>query len=230
MRSSVYCCCAPASEAKMVKVLFVHGMDPEKNNGQKARYLRSKFDDTCIPRIDSPYNLIASLLLIVENIRVYNPDVVVASSFGAFLCLLLLQLGEWKGPTILLAPVMGKIFPNRLWLPKNSVCTIVHGRDDAEIDVKFSRILFSSASPAKFVKYVENDDDHSLGSLISGNGLKELVEDINTRYKSNTVPQFTKYATTPFWWLRIKLLFIILINLIVNLSTVFRSLTEKKNV
>lgn len=46
-----------------MKVLFIHGLEAGVN-GHKAKYLRSHFD-TCVPFMERPFNLIASILLII---------------------------------------------------------------------------------------------------------------------------------------------------------------------
>lgn len=49
-----------------MKVLFVHGFEAGVN-GNKPRYLKSHFD-VCVPFIEKPFNLIASILLIAGMI------------------------------------------------------------------------------------------------------------------------------------------------------------------
>ena len=76
----------------------------------------------------------ACVSLQAEVLRDFAPDVLVASSFGGAVAVELLRSGAWRGPTLLLAQAALKR-DSGARLPEGVVVWLVHGRDDALIDL-----------------------------------------------------------------------------------------------
>ncbi|CAF4235488.1 unnamed protein product, partial [Adineta steineri] len=116
------------------RVLFFHGLE-SGIHGRKALYLAEHFPNSYTPNLKPYYLLPVSLWKAIKAIYTFKPDIIVGSSFGGFIAMLLLQARVWNGHTILLAPATGLLFKKRLWLPidhkKNIV--IVAGTNDTTV-------------------------------------------------------------------------------------------------
>jgi hypothetical protein len=78
---------------------------------------------------------------------------------------LLMQLGIWNGPTVLLAPAIGLYSRGRLWLPPGEArVLLVHGAHDAIVDPADSAAL--AASQPTRTRLLTLDDTHGLGSCL----------------------------------------------------------------
>jgi len=158
---------------------------------KKAVYIKNNFIHTSVPQLKTPFNIIGALITVIEELRVFKPDVIVGSSYGVMLLMLLMQRGEWKGPSVLLGQPMGKLFPSKLWLPSNSVSTIVHGKSDNISSYEDSENLYKTARPQNLVKILVLDDNHSLNLLVGEHhnnnkshdyNLCDLIIDVHERY------------------------------------------------
>lgn len=118
-----------------------------------------------------------------EAIKKFKPDVVIGSSFGGGLIVLLAMRGVWTGRTILLAPAQKKMLKiageetSVLSIANLEKCTIVHGTRDDMIDIEDSSELSLTGKEGN-VDYIIVDDDHSLQKYLENGRLIELVEEI----------------------------------------------------
>lgn len=153
----------------MVRVLYVHGL----NSGPKARkalYLQQHFE-TVTPVIEKPWKIIEAMAIISEQIRDFQPDIVVGSSYGAGLTCLLIQLGQWSGPTLLLSCALGRMAPGRLWLPPGKSPLFIHGTRDTVCPLGPIRRMTREG----YGDLITIDDDHRLSSLINDDQLRHWV-------------------------------------------------------
>lgn len=156
-----------------MRVLFMHGLESSPQ-GNKARYLARHFEvyTPAMNTGDFPACLEQQAAAIAE----FRPDVVVGSSFGGALAVLLLVRGVWAGPTLLLAQASARFDPT-LELPENVPVLLVHGTRDDVIDMEGSRRLARTGTPGR-VRLVEVDDGHRLDSLLATDRLADLVREV----------------------------------------------------
>ena len=148
--------------SRKTKILFVHGLESNEN-GIKVQILKSvaSFDVHC-PRMPCAKNIWHSFALIVRELRVFQPDIIVASSYGTILTLLLIQMGVWTGRTILLATAMHVFAPFRLLpIQQKELVLIVHGNRDIVCPIQPIR-RWAAAIDCEFL---ELDDVHCLKTL-----------------------------------------------------------------
>jgi pimeloyl-ACP methyl ester carboxylesterase len=153
-----------------MRVLFVHGLESGPG-GNKSRYLAERFE-TLTPAMNTR-DIASCVKVQSEALASFRPEVVVGSSFGGALAVLLLSRGLWTGRTVLLAQAADLFFPG-LSLPARVPVTLVHGTRDEVVPIEGSRRLALTGSPG-LVELLEVDDDHRLKSLIASERLSELV-------------------------------------------------------
>jgi predicted esterase len=156
-----------------MRVQFLHGLESSPQ-GNKARYLAARFE-TLTPAMDTS-DFAACLEQQAAAIAAFRPDVVVGSSFGGALAVLLLVQGRWRGPTLLLAQAAARFDPD-LALPEGAPVLLVHGTHDEVIDIEGSRRLARTGTPGR-VRLVEVEDGHRLDTLLEGERLAELVREV----------------------------------------------------
>ena len=83
-----------------IRVQFVHGLESSPQ-GIKARRFAEEFE-ALTPTMDTR-DFEGSLAVQREALARFGPDVLVGSSYGGALVVALLQRGDWRGPTLLLA-------------------------------------------------------------------------------------------------------------------------------
>ena len=156
----------------MIKILFVHGLEGNEN-GLKVQKLRSveSFDVYC-PRMPYTKNIWHSFTIVVQALRFFEPDIVVASSYGTILTILMIQMGIWKGRTILLATAMHVFAPFRLYkLPNPKLILFIHGNRDKICPIQPIRQWAISNN----CRFAEVDDTHSLKTLEFPNFVNEQM-------------------------------------------------------
>ncbi len=155
------------------RVLFIHGLESSPQ-GDKARYLAARFD-ALTPAMDTG-DFPACLAQQAEAVRDFHPDVVVGSSFGGALAVLLLEGGVWRGPTLLLAQAIFRV-RDEAALPDGAPVLLVHGTRDDVVPIEGSRRLARTGTPG-LVRLREVDDGHRLGGLLAGEALADLVREV----------------------------------------------------
>jgi hypothetical protein len=162
-----------AGYAAPVRVLFVHGQESGPQ-GTKARLLAEHFEART-PQMDTQ-RFEGCVRQIAREIESFRPDVVVGSSFGGAVAVALLQRGEWRGPTLLLAPAPAELgVPLRL--PEDVTVWIVHGTRDDVVPIAGSLMLARSGSPER-VRLFEVRDDHRLSATVASGRLVTLVREL----------------------------------------------------
>jgi alpha/beta superfamily hydrolase len=159
--------------AGLPRVQFVHGLEGSPQ-GAKARLFAAHFE-ACTPAMDTA-DFDACVVLQADALRDFAPDVLVGSSFGGAVAVELLRSGAWRGPTLLLAQAAVKRDPTAC-LPAGVPIWLVHGRDDALIDVADSRALLATGDP-KWVRLFEVDDDHGLHASVQNGRLIGIVQEL----------------------------------------------------
>lgn len=141
--------------------MFLHGLESGPN-GLKATILREAYRDFCCPHIQNPKNIWSAFTTVRREIRLFRPDIVVASSYGSILLMLLIQLGIWTGPSIILACALAEVAKHRMYLPdKQQNMVIVHGIQDTVCDIAPVKKMADLYG----IEMIELDDTHSLKSL-----------------------------------------------------------------
>jgi alpha-beta hydrolase superfamily lysophospholipase len=154
----------------------MHGLESSPQ-GNKARYLARHFE-AHTPAMDTG-DFQACYEQQAREVAAFRPDVVVGSSFGGALAVLLLVRGAWAGPTLLLAQASAR-FDTTLALPEGVPVLLVHGTRDDVIDIEGSRRLARTGTPG-LVRLVEVDDGHRLDSLVETDRLADLVREVGGR-------------------------------------------------
>ena len=155
------------------RVQFVHGLEGSPQ-GAKARLFAANFE-TRTPAMDTA-DFDACISVHANVLRDFAPDLLVGSSFGGAVAVELLRIGAWRGPTLLLAQAAVRRDPGAR-LPAAVPVWLVHGRDDALIDVADSRALASTGDP-KWVRLFEVDDDHALHATVRDGRLLGIVREL----------------------------------------------------
>lgn len=119
-----------------------------------------------------------------KAIREFKPDVVIGSSFGGGICVLLSMRKIWTGKTILLAPAQNVMFEkaslnqDTIHINNLSQCFIVHGTSDKVINIDDS-VKLALKSPTDKVELKIIDDDHGMDKTYKDDGkLSNLVEEL----------------------------------------------------
>ena len=155
------------------RVQFIHGLEGSPQ-GAKARLFAAYFD-ALTPAMDT-HDFEACVRVHEEALGRFEPQVLVGSSFGAAVAVALLDRGLWSGPTLLLAQAAIRLDPDAR-LPEGLHVWLVHGRDDALIDIEQSRRLARTGSPDR-VRLLEVNDDHSLHAMVKSGDLVRVVQDL----------------------------------------------------
>jgi alpha/beta superfamily hydrolase len=161
---------------ELLRVQFIHGLEGSPQ-GSKAQFLAEHFD-AITPAMDTG-DFAGCVTLHARIIDEFRPEVLVGSSFGGAVAVALLQSGEWRGPTVLLAPAPGH-FGVEESLPPGAQVIIAHGTRDDVVDIEGSRRLARSSS-AEWAELLEVDDDHRLQTLVDSGRLAELVREVLRR-------------------------------------------------
>jgi predicted esterase len=161
------------------KILYIHGR-ASSSKTRKATHLAQYFNVKCLDM--ETKNLEHDRKLQEQQIKEFEPDVVIGSSYGGAIAVTMLQKGTWRGPTILLAQAFAayhKNDKNSLWLPENVPIILIHGKKDDIVDIEGSRILATTGSKGK-VELIEVDDEHRLEGTIENGVLVDAVKRITT--------------------------------------------------
>lgn len=159
-----------------LRVQLIHGLEGSPT-GAKAQYLGRHFELRAPAMNTGDFR--ASVRAQAEALREFAPEVLVGSSFGGGVAVALLESGDWRGPTVLLAPAVGYVGVAPV-LPAGVPVTIVHGTRDDVVPIEDSRALARSGTPS-LVTMLEVDDEHRLSSLLDGDRLAKLVRDVAAR-------------------------------------------------
>lgn len=154
-----------------VRVQFVHGLESSPQ-GIKAQLLARHFD-ACTPAMDT-HDFEASVAVQSAALREFEPHVLVGSSYGGAIAVALLQRGDWRGPTLLLAQAALRR-GQPVWLPEDVTIWLVHGTRDEIIAVEDSRVLARTGTPGR-VRLLEIDDVHALHTTVEDGRLVAWVE------------------------------------------------------
>jgi uncharacterized protein len=155
-----------------LRVQLIHGLEGSPQ-GAKAQYLGRHFDLVALAMDTRDFPACVAVQGAALSERA--PDVLVGSSFGGAVAAALLASGEWKGPTVLLAPAVGH-FGVDAKLPLGVPVIVVHGTKDELLDIEVSRALAKTGSP-ELVRFVEVDDAHQLSTLLESERLADIVRE-----------------------------------------------------
>ena len=163
-----------------MKLMFLHGLEGSPQ-GNKARYLRTKYQ-VAAPALDTsairawlssasakdrvPRSLVQPTLTQLATLLQSNaPEVLVGSSYGGALALLLAAEGLWQGPMILMAPAVFRFSLAPFEHPAPVV--ILHGLHDEIVPIDSSRQWSQVLGTQSHL--IELDDDHRLQKSIPEN-------------------------------------------------------------
>jgi len=144
-----------------LRVQFIHGLESSPQ-GAKAQLFARHFDART-PAMDT-HDFAGSVEVQAAALREFAPHVLVGSSYGGAVAVALLQRGDWRGPTLLLAQAALRR-GQPAWLPTGVTVWLVHGTRDEIIDPEDSRVLARSGS-AERVRLLEVDDVHALHTTV----------------------------------------------------------------
>jgi len=119
-----------------------------------------------------------------KELKVSQPDIIVASSLGGALAVRLMTEGTWKGKTLLLNPAQTKLSnlmgeEQTLELPIECEVVLLHGTADKTIPLRHSEAL-AKANPFLKLRFVKVDGEgHSLNQWLNENArFEELVDNL----------------------------------------------------
>ncbi len=95
----------------------------------------------------------------------------IGSSFGGALVMMLMRSGDWQGPALILAGAGLKLTGDPR-LPEGARAVLIHGRGDAVVPLEDARATAAASGPG--VCLWEVDDDHRLDATLRG-GLIDLA-------------------------------------------------------
>lgn len=156
---------------KDLRVQLAHGLEGSPQ-GSKSRALGAYFEAET-PAMDTT-DFEACVAVHAEALRRFRPHVLVGSSFGGAVVVALLERGDWRGPTLLLAQA-ARLYDPSVRLPAGVPVILVHAPGDDVVPVDDSRQLAKTGSP-ELVRLLEPDDDHSLHRFVASGQLVRLVE------------------------------------------------------
>jgi pimeloyl-ACP methyl ester carboxylesterase len=160
-------------EKRHLRVQFVHGLEGSPQ-GSKARLLAEHFEAATLSMETSDFE--GCVARQASFLREFEPDVLVGSSFGGAVAVVLLERDLWKGPTLLLAQAALRYSPEAR-LPEHVTVWLVHGLQDDLIDPEDSRRLAATGTPGR-VRLIEVEDDHALHRSVESGELVRWVEGI----------------------------------------------------
>lgn len=156
--------CATKSQ-RILRVLFIHGLESGPN-GYKATVLRSDPSlVVCAVFMPHTKNVWQSCLLQREAVMTFKPDVIVGSSYGAIVTLVLVWCGVWRGPCLLISSMPPPPFFS--FLPGNGPYLFVHGTMDSLFPIALIRDFVKKYNNNAniSVSLLEFEDTHPLNSL-----------------------------------------------------------------
>ncbi len=156
-----------------LRVQFIHGLEGSPA-GAKAQIFAAHF--TALTPAMNTHDFAACVELQAWTLASFHPDVLVGSSFGGAVAVALLQRGDWRGPTLLLAQA-ARHYGLPLRLPEGVHVWLVHGQRDDLVDIEDSRLLARTGTPG-MVRLIEVDDDHSLSGTVASGKLVEIVREL----------------------------------------------------
>ena len=153
-----------------MRVLFIHGLESGPL-GRKAVTLSNHPSLTVsIPAI-SPYNPWKSVLLLIRECECFQPDIIVGSSYGAFLAMCLYRLRVWTGPMLLMSA------PPSFTIDRPERHYYVHGSLDH---------IFPPVYANKLV-----NEDHTLREYSLSEMCKDVIR-LGTKEKGVVVPNHSR--------------------------------------
>ena len=164
----------------MKKVLYLHGKEGTCQ-GTKVRYLRSlnKYE-VCCEGYDTgiggqPWQdfIPGCIEKSRQMIQKFQPDLIVASSFGGGVLLHLIQEGSWKGNSVILAGA-GVRYGLSAQLPEEVPTILIHGIQDDIIPLEDSIALAGSSPKAQLIAL---KDDHRLYRILKKTNILEKAID-----------------------------------------------------
>jgi alpha/beta superfamily hydrolase len=163
---------ARQSKGRRLRVQFVHGLEGSPQ-GAKARLFAEHFT-ALTPAMDTR-DFEGCVALHAATIASFKPDVLVGSSFGGAVAVVLLQRGVWRGPTLLLAQA-ARHYGLAAVLPEGVPVWLVHGRGDDVVEIEESRALARFGTD--LVRLMEVDDDHSLHGMVASGQLIAVIREL----------------------------------------------------
>jgi alpha-beta hydrolase superfamily lysophospholipase len=158
-----------------LRVQFIHGLESSPQ-GAKAQLFARHFEART-PAMNT-HDFAGSVEVQAAALREFDPHVLVGSSYGGAIAVALLQRGDWRGPTLLLAHAALKCGLAPV-LPEGVPIWLVHGTRDEIIDPEDSRLLARAGSPER-VRLIEVDDVHALHTTVEDGRLVAWVEELAT--------------------------------------------------
>lgn len=135
-------------------------------------YLNKNFPEVYVPSLEPWWFLPFTLLTAIKVYREKQPQVLVASSFGAVLCTVMMFLRIVHCPVILLAPPFPTVL-RFLWishLAARRSLILVHGIDDG---MSFWKTSMKQLHPS--LHQIVVNDNHALNTLLADGALLSLV-------------------------------------------------------
>jgi fermentation-respiration switch protein FrsA (DUF1100 family) len=171
-----------------MKVLFLHGLEGSPT-GEKPRRLRAMAGVEVVapalptgplqawrashPQGTAPVALVEPALEVATEALRAGADVVVGSSFGGGLALMLTVSGAWSGPLVLLAPAGVRAIAPQGLRERSAKVVVLHGRADEVVPVDDS-LQFARQSRCGVTLWLV-DDDHRLSASVAAGLLDDAV-------------------------------------------------------
>ena len=162
----------------MKKIMYLHGLEGDAN-GTKGLYCQTQYGAVSPQMPATLKALLQNKSLCISDcyevalkaVLEHKPDIIIGSSFGGGITMLLMQRGHHKGDAILLAPA-GVKYGLSPQLPQESKVILIHDPEDDIVPYSDSLKILSANAHCQLWKA---DSGHKLHDITTNGQLNRAV-------------------------------------------------------